>query len=665
MNSAQDELRRDENLAKALSVSKDFFIFPCKVDKSPYTPHGFKDATQDEAQIRQWWRSWPKALVGVPTGSTNGLVVIDYDPDKGSGTAKEWIQNHSEALISTRVNDTRRQGGKHYIYNTAHAYQSGSDVVLDGIKRHGLDIRAEGGYVIWWTAEGKHTEGDIQPLPAGLLDERLKTNHTAPMPQTGSPMLISASDWSRDRERVIAELPFIDAADRGNWVKVGQAIHLATSGSEDGVSIWHRWSASGDAGPPAGYESESDCRYHWSSFNQGINGKEKLVTLGTVFDLARKGGWQKGSGELELKTQRSGEAELNPIRIRSAAEIVKDRTQPRYKLLTSADLHALPPLSWRIRGALPAEGLAAIFGPSGSGKSFLALDMAAAIASGREWFALRVTAAPVVYCMLEGEAGLPVRVAAWESRNDAVMKVRVLVQQPFKLTEPQDVQDLAAAVLGAGGGAVTFIDTLNRAAPTADENSSRDMGSIIEAAKDLQRATGGLVVLVHHTGKDVSKGLRGHSSLFAALDAAIEVSRSMDRHEWTLTKSKDGADGVVNAFTLSTVFLGPDADGEPLSSCAVVRDGSAAEVRRTKLPQGKNQLIVWDVLKPLFKDATMGKPGAPPYAKCIELEAAIASASGRLTCLHERRAERAREAITGLVSHGLLGCNDGWIWATK
>ena len=665
MNSAQDELRRDENLAKALSVSKDFFIFPCKVDKSPYTPHGFKDATQDEAQIRQWWRSWPKALVGVPTGSTNGLVVIDYDPDKDSGTAKEWIQNHSEALISTRVNDTRREGGKHYIYNTAHAYQSGSDVVLDGIKRHGLDIRAEGGYVIWWTAEGKHTEGDIQPLPAGLLDERLKTNHTAPMPQTGSPMLISASDWSRDRERVIAALPFIDAADRDNWVKVGQAIHLATSGSDDGSSIWHRWSASGDAGPPAGYVSESDCRYHWSSFNQGINGKGKLVTLGTVFDLARKGGWQKGSGELELKNLRSGEAELNPIRIRSAAEIVKDRTQPRYKLLTSADLHALPPLSWRIRGALPAEGLAAIFGPSGSGKSFLALDMAAAIASGREWFALRVTAAPVVYCMLEGEAGLPVRVAAWESRNSAVMKVRVLVQQPFKLTEPQDVQDLAAAVLGAGGGAVTFIDTLNRAAPTADENSSRDMGSIIEAAKDLQRATGGLVVLVHHTGKDVSKGLRGHSSLFAALDAAIEVSRSMDRHEWTLTKSKDGADGEVHAFLLNTMILGTDADGEQLSSCAVVRDGSAAEVRRTKLPQGKNQLIVWEALKPLFKDGTMGKPGAQPYAKCIELEAAIASASGRLTCLHERRGERAREAITGLVSHGLLGCNDGWIWATK
>jgi hypothetical protein len=87
------------------------------------------------------------------------------------------------------------------------------------------------------------------------------------------------------------------------------------------------------------------------------------------------------------------------------------------------------------------------------------------------------------------------------------------------------------AIRAAGwSGGVLCLDTLNRAAPTADENSSRDMGEILEAAKRLQAATGGLVVLVHHTGKDSSRGLRGHSSLFAAMDAAVEVSRDGDRH---------------------------------------------------------------------------------------------------------------------------------------
>ena len=92
------------------------------------------------------------------------------------------------------------------------------------------------------------------------------------------------------------------------------------------------------------------------------------------------------------------------------------------------------------------------------------------------------------------------------------------MMQPFMQTEPQDVQDLAAAV---PAGAVIFFDTLNRAVPTADENSSKDTGLILHSAKTLQALTGGLVVLVHHTGRDSPKRLRGHSSLFAAMDAAI------------------------------------------------------------------------------------------------------------------------------------------------
>ena len=102
------------------------------------------------------------------------------------------------------------------------------------------------------------------------------------------------------------------------------------------------------------------------------------------------------------------------------------------------------------------------------------------------------------------------------------------VVQSFNLTTAQDLADMAAVV---------FIDTLNRAAPTADENSSRDMGEILEAAKRLQSKTGGLVMLVHHTGKDASKGLRGHSSLFAAIDSAVDVRRDGDSREWKVAKA--------------------------------------------------------------------------------------------------------------------------------
>ena len=244
------------------------------------------------------------------------------------------------------------------------------------------------------------------------------------------------------------------------------------------------------------------------------------------------------------------------------------KPEPRFKLLTCDQLRDLPPLAWCVRGVLPTRGLAAIAGPSASGKSFLAFDMAAAIAGECRWFGQRVSAAPVVYAALEGEAGYKLRAQAWEAHHGQSLPNGLrLMLDPFKLTETQDVQDLATLV---PAGAVVIIDTLNRAAPESDENSSRDMGLILEAAKRLQALTGGLVVLVHHTGKDESKGLRGHSSLFAALDAVVTVSRDGDRREWRMGKSKDGADGEAHTFKLQVETLGFDEHGDSLTSCVVV-----------------------------------------------------------------------------------------------
>jgi hypothetical protein len=336
------------------------------------------------------------------------------------------------------------------------------------------------------------------------------------------------------------------------------------------------------------------------------------------------------------------------------------KPEPRYKLLNRNDLRALPPLKWRVRGVLPAEGLAGLYGPTASGKSFLALDMAAAIAEGSRWFGCRVEAAPVVYAALEGEAGFKLRAQAWEADKGRNLPDGLLMMmQPLKLTEPKDVADLAAVV---PAGAVVFIDTLNRAAPTADENSSKDMGEILSAAKQLQSLIGGLVVLVHHTGKDATKGLRGHSSLFAALDAAVEVSRNGDNREWKVAKSKDGADGDAQPFRLKIEILGTDEYGDAVTSCTVQADTRVDVVKRSKLPQGGNQKLVYNAIQSMFKDGISGKEGAPSLRPCIELEAAVSRGAVALTCPSDKRTSRARDAITGLVSRGVLGLNDGFLW---
>ena len=337
---------------------------------------------------------------------------------------------------------------------------------------------------------------------------------------------------------------------------------------------------------------------------------------------------------------------------------------PRFPLLSAADLLALPPLRWRVRGILPSEGLAALYGPPGCGKSFLAIDMLAAIADGRTWFDHATTAAPCVYVGLEGEAGVAQRVQAHCTKRTAPDRLRVVLT-PLDLRRHDDREELAAAILAAGMGAgVVAIDTLNRAAPGVDENDASSMGLLIDAAKDLRERVGGLVLLVHHAGKDITRGLRGHSSLLAALDAVIEVTREGDRRGWQLAKAKDAGDDESRPFRLDVVELGDDADGWPVSSCIVAPEAPAGEtVRNSKLPKGGNQRIVWEGIGELLRESkTFGQGGAPTMRPCIRLDDAIEKTRDRLACESNRRTPRTREAITGLVNRGLLELREDWLW---
>jgi putative DNA primase/helicase len=115
---------------------------------------------------------------------------------------------------------------------------------------------------------------------------------------------------------------------------------------------------------------------------------------------------------------------------------------------------------------LPLEGIAAIFGPSGSGKSFLVLDLLAAVASGADWFGCRTKAAPVLYIALEGEAGIAQRVQAYQVKHGRLSAGFRFLLQSLDIRNATDRADLVTAVQAAGwSGGVLCLDTLNRAAP--------------------------------------------------------------------------------------------------------------------------------------------------------------------------------------------------------
>jgi hypothetical protein len=255
------------------------------------------------------------------------------------------------------------------------------------------------------------------------------------------------------------------------------------------------------------------------------------------------------------------------------------RQAQRFRLFTEQELSHLPPVRFVVKGLIPERGIGCIYGPSGSGKTFLTLDLLAHIANGQTWFGRRVRPKPVVYIPLEGQAGIPRRVAAWRANIQRLYGVAAssnirFVLEGLDVRRPDDRTALINSLLAAGlQGAVICIDTLAQSAPGLEENSSEGMGGVLHALQDLERRLEGVVIVIHHTGKDPERGMRGWSGLQAAVDFSFQcvgpTKRNGERRA-VAEKVKDGEAGFSLRFNTVKIHLGSDEDGEPVTSLAVV-----------------------------------------------------------------------------------------------
>lgn len=284
-----------------------------------------------------------------------------------------------------------------------------------------------------------------------------------------------------------------------------------------------------------------------------------------------------GKREKATKNDTSLNYMLKKIRARQKKEkkdtdaFIQQFNKPKLSFfLTSADLKKLSPPTWLIKNVIPETGFGIIYGKSGTYKSFLTIDLLAHIANGRTWFGNNTKQKPVIYIPLEGKSGISKRIEAWKIHNHSNDQI-ISIFENINFKDKNNIEYLIEKIKDARlDGGVICIDTLAQAGGDMDENSSKDMGNMIKTFQYIQQELGGIVLVVHHTGKDESKGMRGHSSLYASLDFALECTAHGNLSaQFKIAKSKDSESDKGYKFKMSVINLGYDEDGELITSLAV------------------------------------------------------------------------------------------------
>lgn len=274
--------------------------------------------------------------------------------------------------------------------------------------------------------------------------------------------------------------------------------------------------------------------------------------------------------------------DYEPLGVEQIAEVEAQETSDGPKLPFFWFHEADPNLDAHdfVEGLLTSAAMSVIYGPSNCGKTFFIVDLALHVSLGREWRGRAVDQGAVVYLSLEGAMGIRNRLSAFRAHHELSGQRLPFVAMPQPvnlLSEDADVRAVIELVhhVAAETGmhvAMVIVDTLSRAMAGGNENSPEDMTAIVANCDKIRDATGAHVCIVHHSGKDEARGARGHSSLRAATDTEIEITREPEATSSNVrcAKQRDLEAADPFSFTLKSVALGTNRRGKDVTSCVVL-----------------------------------------------------------------------------------------------
>jgi KaiC/GvpD/RAD55 family RecA-like ATPase len=259
------------------------------------------------------------------------------------------------------------------------------------------------------------------------------------------------------------------------------------------------------------------------------------------------------------------------------AEAVSDRP-PLLEHIANIELTAP---QYLIEGLIEQQSLCQMFGEPGSGKSFMAIDAACSIGSGKDFHGRPVISGPVVYVAGEGRRGVVRRMNAWAMAHSVkLVDINLYVSRTaVGINNGSNLSELKAEIRSIaeefGSPALIILDTLARNFGDGDENDTRDMTSFIAEVDRLNDEFNCASLIVHHAGHGEKGRARGSSALKGALDTEYKISKQDDRITMTCSKMKDEDEPDPMAFYLVPVEMGRDKKGAIISSAVLEFRGTA------------------------------------------------------------------------------------------
>lgn len=505
--------------------------------KDPATPHGWRDASSDREQIAEWNRINPNFNWAVACGPS-GLFVFDIDPAGLDWWAKLLERDAAvRAAVENAFQVRTPKGGLHVYFkgegpSTASRIAEGIDT-RGGFWRDGKMV--SGGYVILpgskttagpGRVDGSYSAlpgGKLQPLPdhmRAIVPERKKTD-TLGLEKNPDADQARNVKWALDLIKgYVASGRVAVQGKGGDNLTFQVAASILDKAISPGMCfelLWEHWNP--HCSPPwDDWELEQKIRNayaHGEDTEGGVKGYQSNTDAFAHF----------AGQEFEPPTN---------------AERGRDKIQ---FLHVYADNVQDP--AWLIPNILPSTGIGMLYGPSGSYKSFLALDMSLCLAFGiaGQWGAPPVKN-DVLFLAGEGPvATAKKRWPAWlewqgignRDEHRFFIKDRV----PFYTDAAAwEIVKADLAELNAKPSLIV-IDTLSRLLTGMDENVAKDATMVTTFMEQLARYYECFVLAVHHTGKDESKGARGSSAFHANMDTVLATKMKVGGTEFRVKKQKD------------------------------------------------------------------------------------------------------------------------------